>query len=71
MNTEYVVQTMPRFLIEQTTTAVILFDGQSRDEQHALDLMAQEAGYADFASIPEEIGGRETLQVRLDREATS
>lgn len=51
------------YTVDQAATGVVLFSGPARSEQHALDLMAQDAGYADYASIPEEIGGGDTLKV--------
>lgn len=54
---------MTRFTITQTTTGVVLFDGEAADEREALDLMAQDAGYADYASIPAEIGGGDTMLI--------
>lgn len=55
---------MTRYTITQTASAIVLFDGEAESEQQALDLMAQDAGYADYASIPAEIGGGETLLVQ-------
>ena len=51
------------YRIEQTATAVILFDGEASDESDAMDKMARDAGYADYASIPAEIGSGDTLLV--------
>lgn len=54
---------MPIFTITQTATGVVLFQGEASTSAQALDLMAQDAGYANFAEIPAEIGGRDTLLV--------
>lgn len=54
---------MTVYTVTQTATGVALFEGEARDEAHALDLMARDAGYADYASIPAEIGGGDTLAV--------
>ena len=54
---------MKTFTITQTATGVVLFHGEASDEADALDRMAREAGYADYASIPAEIGGSDTITV--------
>jgi hypothetical protein len=51
------------YTVEQTETGTVLYSGPATSEADALDRMAREAGYADFASIPAEIGGRDTLSV--------
>ncbi len=54
---------MTHFTITQSATGIVLFDGEADSEAQALDLMAKDAGYADYASIPEEIGGGDTLVI--------
>ena len=54
---------MPRFQVEQTATGVLLWEGVATSEQDALDLMAKDAGYENFANIPDEIGGADTIAV--------
>ena len=51
------------YTVEQTETGVILYCGPAASEADALDRMAREAGYPDFAGIPAEIGGGDTLRI--------
>jgi hypothetical protein len=55
--------TVFHYTVEQTETGIVLYDGPAMSEADALDCMARDAGYADFASIPAEIGGADTLRV--------
>ena len=43
------------FEIRQKTNGAILWTGSARDEVTALDAMAREAGYVDYAALPDEI----------------
>ncbi len=56
---------MNTYTITQQTTGVVLFSGVANSERDALDKMAQYAGYSDYASIPAEIGGGDTLLVEV------
>ncbi len=42
---------MTRYTIEQQATAAVLFDGPALDKQNALNLMARDAGYTDYADL--------------------
>ena len=44
---------MRHFTIANKQTGIVLFDGPTEDMQEALDKMAREAGYADYASVNE------------------
>ncbi|ACL56654.1 hypothetical protein [Methylobacterium nodulans] len=57
---------MTIFQIRQATTGAVLWTGGAENEQQALDAMAREAGYADFASIPESVRGTDTRVDRLN-----
>lgn len=46
---------MSIFEIRQKTNGAILWTGSALDETTALDAMAREAGYADYAALPDEI----------------
>ena len=48
---------MKTYEIEQTATAVILWTGEADSEETALDAMAREAGYRDYAHACEETDG--------------
>ncbi|MGY2051135.1 hypothetical protein [Methylobacterium sp. JK268] len=48
---------MTIFQIRQAATGAVLWTGCAQDEQHALDAMAREAGYRDYASLPETLRG--------------
>lgn len=52
---------MTHYTITQQASGIILFHGEAISEQDALDRMARDAGYADYASIPDEIDGGDTL----------
>lgn len=58
---------MSIFQIKQKTNGAILWTGSATDEKTALDTMAREAGYPDFASLPERIraGGIRTAKLDL------
>lgn len=55
---------MTTYQIEQTRTAVILWEGEARDEKHALELMSQDAGYADHAAAVDAVGEDSGVVVR-------
>ncbi|MCJ2032897.1 hypothetical protein [Methylobacterium sp. J-068] len=46
---------MSIFEIRQQTNGAVLWTGSALDETSALDAMAREAGYVDFASLPDDI----------------
>lgn len=46
---------MSIFQVKQKTNGAVLWTGSASDEKTALDAMAREAGYADFASLPSRI----------------
>ncbi|MFE1599108.1 hypothetical protein [Methylobacterium sp. ID0610] len=48
---------MTIFQIRHTATGAVLWTGGAENEQQALDAMAREAGYADYASLPETLRG--------------
>lgn len=50
----------------KTKTGAVLWTGGAESEQQALDAMAREAGYADYASIPESVRGSGARADRLD-----
>lgn len=50
---------MTRYMIEQTQTGVVLFDGEATDAQNARDLMARDAGYHDYADLMKQTGPEE------------
>ncbi len=54
---------MTTFTITNTASGIVLGQYEAATEAEALDLMARDAGYADYASIPEEIGGGDDLVV--------
>ena len=54
---------MKRYTVLQTATGVSLFDGEAKDERHALDLMARDAGYRDYAHAVEVTGEDEGIAV--------
>lgn len=49
---------MTIFQIRQRAGGAILWTGAAADERSALDAMAREAGYKDFADLPETVRGR-------------
>lgn len=55
---------MTIFQIKQAATGAVLWTGCAEDEKQALDAMAREAGYRDYASLPETV--RDT-GARVDR----
>ncbi|KMO34448.1 hypothetical protein VQ03_23375 [Methylobacterium tarhaniae] len=57
---------MAIFQVRQAATGAILWTGGAENEQQALDAMAREAGYADFAAIPESLRGAGTKVDRLN-----
>jgi hypothetical protein len=57
---------MSIFQIRQKTSGAILWTGSADTEQVALDAMAREAGYRDFASLPESIRGTGIETAKLD-----
>lgn len=42
------------YAVKQERTGITLWTGAALDETGALDAMAREAGYADYASLPTE-----------------
>ncbi|MCJ2081982.1 hypothetical protein [Methylobacterium sp. J-090] len=46
---------MSIFQIKQKTNGAVLWTGSAADAVSALDAMAREAGYIDFAALPETI----------------
>lgn len=46
---------MSIFEIRQQTNGAVLWTGSATDAVSALDAMAREAGYLDFASLPDDI----------------
>lgn len=51
--------------IRQAATGTILWTGGAETAEQALDAMAREAGYRDYASIPEEARGGESRAMPL------
>ena len=58
---------MSLFQIKQTSSGAILWTGSATDERTALDAMAREAGYPDYAHLPDRIraGGIQTAKLDL------
>ena len=54
---------MRAYEIEQTATACILWQGQARSETEALNAMAREAGYRDYAHCESVTGTDEGVVV--------
>ena len=54
------------FQIRQTKSGAVLWTGAADDEQTALDAMAREAGYRDFAAIPDAIRADGLEAAKLD-----
>ena len=56
---------MSIFQIKQKTNGAVLWTGSAADAASALDAMAREAGYIDFAALPEIIraAGPEAAQI--------
>ncbi|KAB1073600.1 hypothetical protein [Methylobacterium planeticum] len=57
---------MSIFQIRQKTSGAILWTGSADNEQIALDAMAREAGYRDYASLPEAIRAPGLETAKLD-----
>ncbi len=57
---------MSIFQIKQKTSGAVLWTGSASDEKTALDAMAREAGYTDFASLPDTIRQAGILTAKLD-----
>lgn len=57
---------MKTYEIEQTETAAVLWRGDAESEQGALDAMARDAGYRDYAHACEDTssGGVEVREVQ-------
>ena len=51
--------------IRQASTGAILWTGGAESEQQALDAMAREAGYPDYAALPSELRTDEMRAARL------
>ncbi|KQT61149.1 hypothetical protein ASG52_16240 [Methylobacterium sp. Leaf456] len=58
---------MSIFQIRQKTSGAVLWTGSADDERTALDAMAREAGYADYAALPDGLrtAGFETSKLDL------
>jgi len=58
---------MSIFQIRQTTSGAVLWTGSAVDEKTALDAMAREAGYLDYAALPDTLraGGIEASKLDL------
>ncbi|GJD35230.1 hypothetical protein [Methylobacterium aerolatum] len=57
---------MSIFQIRQKTSGAVLWTGSAPDAQAALDAMAREAGYRDFAALPETLRTRGVQADKLD-----
>ena len=57
---------MSIFQIKQKTSGAVLWTGSAHDEKTALDAMAREAGYADYASLPDQIRASGVQAAKLD-----
>ena len=53
------------FAVRQAANGVTLWTGAASDERAALDAMAREAGYADFAALPADVRGTDPRAVAL------
>lgn len=49
------------FTVRQKTTGYVLWTGAAENEHQALDAMAREAGYDDYAALPSEVRGGDNL----------
>lgn len=57
---------MSLFQIRQTKSRAVLWTGAAEDEKSALDAMARQAGYRDFASLPESLRANGIEAAKLD-----
>lgn len=57
---------MSIFEIRQKTNGAILWTGSALDEATALDAMAREAGYADYAALPDDIRAAQPVASLID-----
>jgi hypothetical protein len=57
---------MAIFQVRQSATGAVLWTGGAENEQQALDAMAREAGYSDYAAIPASLRGTGTQVDRLN-----
>ncbi|AWN40353.1 hypothetical protein [Methylobacterium durans] len=57
---------MSIFQIRQKTSGAILWTGSADDEETALDAMAREAGYRDYAALPDSIRASGLETAKLD-----
>ncbi|CAO4173946.1 hypothetical protein [Methylorubrum populi] len=57
---------MSIFQIRQKTSGAILWTGSADDERTALDAMAREAGYADYAALPHGLRAAGFMTDKLD-----
>ncbi|GJD95563.1 hypothetical protein [Methylobacterium iners] len=57
---------MSIFQIRRKTNGAILWTGSANDAATALDAMAREAGYPDFAALPENIRAAGVEAAELD-----
>ena len=53
--------------IRQAATGAILWTGGAESAEQALDAMAREAGYRDYASMPDEARGGQAEAAKLTR----
>ena len=58
---------MSIFQIRQKTSGAVLWTGSVDDEATALDAMAREAGYADYAALPDGLRQAGFEAAKLDR----
>ena len=57
---------MSIFQVRQTNSGAILWTGSADNETTALDAMAREAGYVDYAALPDGIRAAGIETARLD-----
>lgn len=54
---------MTTYSVQQTATAIVLWEGEAESEGQALDLMARDAGYADYAQACSVTGEDDDVKV--------
>ncbi|WP_336485660.1 hypothetical protein [Methylobacterium nigriterrae] len=57
---------MSIFQIRQKKSGAVLWTGSADCERTALDAMARQAGYRDYASLPETIRAKDLETAKLD-----
>lgn len=57
---------MSIFQIKQKASGAVLWTGSASDEKTALDAMAREAGYPDFAALPDRLRAGGVTTAKLD-----